>query len=596
MSEQRTLYARKLEVKPIDDETHNLFAKENHRSGAASVPRSVALGLFDGSELVMAVQFCYPRTEAMKRKYSAELLRMTTKATIRVPGGASKLIKHYIKEYKPADFFTYQDTSGEATAVYEHAGMTLVSQARRKQYLVAPGKTLKTGSRKEILGMPYATRYGPDRILGTKLGEVFREDGTRKSNKDIFIEDLGWHIEETSGDRVYEWVDSNRTYYTYKITATDSDKYYYGVSHVKKANASLEDCLNDGYYGSGSRHDKNKYTNWKRRHRDHIVKNILKTFQRKADAFEAEAALIGSSWKTNHRSLNGAPGGRKSAPKINNRPKDVLIFCEKHKTKTWHVGNTCRKCAMESSRESIFCEIHQRKTIHYGGLCKACVSSKRFNQANCPIHGIVAHSGEKCIRCSNKSSFDVAFCAYHGESVHQGESCLSCVFDKKMNFKNCQTHGVTAFYGEACCKCSSAKRLKSRICSIHGAINFLDDKCPKCVNLALVTVRKCEKHGETKHQGSTCSKCSQEKILNSRECTIHGLVSHHGDSCDSCAAIKGTTLKVCSIHGETKHQGNNCSKCKNASLIGMKKCSIHGKTKHRGDSCYKCSAEKRKKP
>lgn len=137
----------------------------------------------------------------MKRVYTTELYRMAFEKEMRIVGGASKLLSFYRKTFRPADIFTYQDTTGEGTRVYEHCGFTLVRQDKKKQYLVAPGKTLETASRKEALGMAYATRYGPDRILGTKLGEVLRADGSRKSNKEIFIEDLGWHIEETTGDR-----------------------------------------------------------------------------------------------------------------------------------------------------------------------------------------------------------------------------------------------------------------------------------------------------------------------------------------------------------------------------------------------------------
>ena len=213
MNDSIRIYARNTTVSPLTTKEADDFFLENHRQSYVKKKfgRIDNLGLFYNDTLVAAVQFGAPRTTAKTKRYSKELYRMAFLAESRIVGGASKLIKHFIKIYKPADIFTYQDTSGETTDVYAQAGMTLVSQTKNKKYLVAPGSTMNTGSRKEVLGMSYATRYGPDRILGTKLGEVLRSDGKRKTNLKLFIEDLGWHIEETSGDRVYEWVDPNRT-------------------------------------------------------------------------------------------------------------------------------------------------------------------------------------------------------------------------------------------------------------------------------------------------------------------------------------------------------------------------------------------------
>ena len=78
------------------------------------------------------------------------------------------------------------------------------------------------------------------RLAFKKDVRVYREDGSRKSNREIFLEELGWHIEETSGDRVYKWVNPRMTDYTYKITASYSDKYYYGVRSVLIGNATEE--------------------------------------------------------------------------------------------------------------------------------------------------------------------------------------------------------------------------------------------------------------------------------------------------------------------------------------------------------------------
>lgn len=170
----------KLCVEKIELEQAQKFIQENHIQGASySDSPKESVGLFNNSdeheqELIGVAQFCSPRTAAKKREYTTELLRLCFKKDVRVIGGASKLINHYIKKYNPADIFTYQDTTGENTDVYVHCGFTLVKQDKEKQYLVMPGKTLETADRKnkEVFTLATVVQRGPDALLGTKLGKV----------------------------------------------------------------------------------------------------------------------------------------------------------------------------------------------------------------------------------------------------------------------------------------------------------------------------------------------------------------------------------------------------------------------------------------
>jgi hypothetical protein len=164
-------FARKLEARAVSEEEASAFISLHHRAGTATSPhKTKAVGLYQASRLLALAQFTTPRTEAKARRYTTELLRMVFEADVRVVGGASKLIAYYKATQHPTDIFTYQDATGEVTAVYEQCGFTFVGQAKTKPYLVAPGKTLATATRREALGLAYATRYGPDRILGTSLG------------------------------------------------------------------------------------------------------------------------------------------------------------------------------------------------------------------------------------------------------------------------------------------------------------------------------------------------------------------------------------------------------------------------------------------
>lgn len=197
------IYARTTCVEKLDINAACEFVSDNHRDGmpARLSDKCVAYGLFAGGLVAVAV-FDAPRTRAKQRMYQYELIRLAFKVGVRVVGGAGKLISAFRRDIQPTSFFTYQDTTGDATDVYSLSEMTLVKQYNKKKYLLAPGASLETATRKEKLGMAYASKYGPNRILGISL-EI-----AGKSNIELFLS-LGWTIVETSGDRVYEWWNPN---------------------------------------------------------------------------------------------------------------------------------------------------------------------------------------------------------------------------------------------------------------------------------------------------------------------------------------------------------------------------------------------------
>ena len=105
-------------------------------------------------------------------------------------GGASKLIKFFIADKNPPNFFTYQDTSGEVTDVYEKSGMSLVQNAKPKQVLVRDGITYKDAknNRRDWFSMQQVAQVGPDNLLKVHLGEILHDDGTRLTNVELFID------------------------------------------------------------------------------------------------------------------------------------------------------------------------------------------------------------------------------------------------------------------------------------------------------------------------------------------------------------------------------------------------------------------------
>ncbi len=497
----RKFYARSLEAKRVPVEDAEEFVQAHHKQRVAA-PRSAirSVGLYSGDELLAVAQFTTPRTEKKKRDYSTELLRLAFKTDVRIVGGASKLIKFYIHEFSPADIFTYQDTTGELTDVYEHAGMTLVSQSKN-------GKT---------------------------------------------------------GRRVYEWIDPNRTFYAYKTTATDSDKYYYGVSHVKKANATVEDCLNDGYYGSGGSGKQNKFKNWKKKHEGQLVKEIIDIYSRHSHAFLAEKDLVGDLWKTDPLCLNSTNGG-KDGGALFTGGKGRLLHCEIH-GETLHKGVACMKCAMAGRDSLIFCS----------------------------IHGEVMHRGRQCLHCRNGSTVTLRTCEIHGLTKHQGDVCPKCNIRSRYSIMVRPTHGEVSHHNGKCVTCHNQENISIRHCPIHGEVKHIGKTCYSCLAESNTSEKVCEIHGKTIFQGESCAKCHAQKRFSIKTCAIHGEVAFAGNQCQTCLNNKKVTVRSCPTHGETKHQGERCCKCSNESLITMKVCPVHGESKHRGNSCYHCITDRKR--
>lgn len=557
----RQINARQCTIEVMSDAQAQNFVHLYHRQGKISDDvRKLSLGLIYESELVGVIQFCSPRTARKKREYSTELVRLCFKEDVRIRGGASKLIKYYMLKYKPADIFTYQDTTGEVTAVYAKSGFKLIEETGKKKYLVAPNKTLETADRraKEILSVALAAKLGPDKLLGTKIGSML----SIKTNLQLF-QDLGWHLEETSGDRLYEWVNKELTFYTYKITAKDSDKYYYGVSHIKKGNATKDDCINDGYYGSGGKHiANNKFNNWKKKHSDFLLKTVLETFPRRGPAYRHEALLVGDLWKEDPKCLNSRTGG------INNGNSSSFVKLSQ------------KKC------------VYHGMTKHRGETCCRCTASKNISLKSCDIHGRVKFKGEHCYRClTDKSLFDKV-CNIHGLTLHRSENCLKCAVKGTTSKRTCLIHGETTFQGLSCSRCVNEKLYSIKNCSLHGRTKHRVDACMKCASLKTFTLKECSSHGLVKFIGEHCATCTNEARVTLKECPIHGLSKYLGDNCYLCQSIKNVTERECPKHGLGKFLGNKCLRCRKPGLEeGI--CDIHGSSFYGKKGCLKCTSKKR---
>ena len=125
------LYARKCTVKNITTDIKNEFLSKYHiQSGGRS---NVKLGLFYDDILVSVMTFGKSRFDG---NYTWEIIRLATKSNFIVVGGASKLLKYFIKNYNPTAIVTYSDRRFGEGNVYNKIGFDFVDKTPPSYYYI----------------------------------------------------------------------------------------------------------------------------------------------------------------------------------------------------------------------------------------------------------------------------------------------------------------------------------------------------------------------------------------------------------------------------------------------------------------------------
>lgn len=178
------VYARQCKIAEVSKSDTDKFLDDNHLQGTCK-GQIFCYGLFFNNELLEIMTFGKPRYNS---KYQFELLRLCTKSGYIVPGGASKLFKHFVEKENPKSVISYCDASKFNGAVYEKIGMKYI---RRTD----PSKVWSKGSKKITDNL--LRQRGFDQLFGTDFGK-----GT--SNDDLMVQS-GWLPVYDCGQRVYEW-------------------------------------------------------------------------------------------------------------------------------------------------------------------------------------------------------------------------------------------------------------------------------------------------------------------------------------------------------------------------------------------------------
>lgn len=153
---ENRIYARKTEIREI---TNNKLVREflnnNHLQGF--VGSKIKLGLFYNNELVSLMTFGKKRI-AMGSKSSGdgeyEMLRFSNKLNTQIIGGASKLLKYFIKTYQPKSITSFADRRYSNGELYKTLGFKHISNTQPNYWYFKKNNYIlqhRFGFRKDVL-------------------------------------------------------------------------------------------------------------------------------------------------------------------------------------------------------------------------------------------------------------------------------------------------------------------------------------------------------------------------------------------------------------------------------------------------------------
>jgi hypothetical protein len=108
------IYARNCIIKQVSTKESKVFLNDNHIQGDCK--SSVVIGLFYNDELVSLMTF---GKRPMIGDNSQELIRFCNKINTTVIGGADRLLKFFIKTYRPKEIISYADRRWSQGDLYE---------------------------------------------------------------------------------------------------------------------------------------------------------------------------------------------------------------------------------------------------------------------------------------------------------------------------------------------------------------------------------------------------------------------------------------------------------------------------------------------
>jgi hypothetical protein len=144
------IYGRKCEIREISSKISKDFLNKNHIQG--NVNSKVKIGLYYEGSLVSVMTFSKGRIIMGGKDDEWELNRFCNLLNHNVIGGASKLLKYFIKNYSPKKIISYSDIRIFDGNMYNKLGFTKKSQSKPNYwYVVKDVREHRFKYRKSIL-------------------------------------------------------------------------------------------------------------------------------------------------------------------------------------------------------------------------------------------------------------------------------------------------------------------------------------------------------------------------------------------------------------------------------------------------------------
>lgn len=138
---ENKIYARKCELKSVSPNIAQTFLGQNHIQGKCK--GKYHYGLYYDNELVSLMTFGVTRQmEKYNKDYkdTYELLRFCNKQNLNVVGGASKLLKQFIRDVNPKSIISYADRRWSDGNLYNKLGFTHTHNSKPNYFYVVGKK------------------------------------------------------------------------------------------------------------------------------------------------------------------------------------------------------------------------------------------------------------------------------------------------------------------------------------------------------------------------------------------------------------------------------------------------------------------------
>ena len=123
---ENKIYARKCEIREVTPKDAKIFLDNNHIQG--NINSKYKIGLYYNNELMSIMTFGVSRNSMGKKTIegSYEMYRFCNKLNSSIIGGADKLLKYFIKTYKPKEIISYADRRWSQGELYEKLGFEFI--------------------------------------------------------------------------------------------------------------------------------------------------------------------------------------------------------------------------------------------------------------------------------------------------------------------------------------------------------------------------------------------------------------------------------------------------------------------------------------